>query len=98
MRPKYDPVDHSFFRERYDASRDNDISPFNAALYITRRFPDSILTIGRMNKLIVDSEGVLTSTEVTEDERRQVLIEELHLSEEIVAAIPPDLDEPNPYF
>lgn len=98
MRPEYDPVDHSFFRERYDASRDNNISPFNAALYITRRFPDSILTIGRMNKLIVDSEGVLTSTEVTEDERRQALIEELHLSEEIVAAIPPDLDEPNPYF
>ena len=98
MRPEHDPVGPSFFRERYDESRDNDISPFNAALYVTRRFPDSIVTIGCMNKLVVDSEGVLTSIEVTEEERRQALIEELHFSEEIVAAIPPDLDEPNPFF
>ncbi len=98
MHPEHDPVAPSFFRERYDESRDNDISPFNASLYVVRRFPDSIVTIGRMNKLVVDSEGVLASTEVTEDERRQALIEELHFSEEIVAAIPPDLDEPNLYF
>ncbi len=98
MRPEHDRVGPSFFRERYDASAENDISPFNAALYVTRRFPSSIVTLGRMNKLVVDSEGVLTSTEVTEDERRQTLIEELRFSEEIVAAIPPDLDEPNPFF
>ncbi len=51
-----------------------------------------------MNKLVVDAEGILTSAEVSDDERRRLLIEELHFSEEIVAAIPPDLDESNPFY
>jgi len=98
MRPDYDPVEHAFFLKCYDASRSNEISPFNAALYITRRFPDSIFTIGRMNKLVVDADGVLSKTELTGDERKQALIENLGIHEQIVDALPPDLDEPNPFF
>ena len=98
MRPDYDPIEHAFFLRRYDASKSNELSPFNAALYITRRFPDSIFSIGRMNKLVVDADGVLTKTELTDDERKQALVEDLRIHEQVVDALPPDLDEPNPFF
>ena len=98
MRPEHDPVDHAVFLELYNASKSNEISPFNAALYITRRFPDSIFSIGRMNKLVVDADGVLTQTELTDDERKRALADDLGIHERIVDALPPDLDEPNPLF
>ena len=98
MRPDYDAVNHAFFLKRYDASKSDELSPFNNALYVTRRFPDSILSIGRMNKIVVDADGVLTTTELTEAERNNALVEELGYHEEIVDAIPADLDEPNPFF
>jgi arylamine N-acetyltransferase len=88
--PEHDPVDHAFFLARYDnASR---VGFFNDTLLITRRFANSIVTIGRMNKIVVSAEG-LTKTELTAAQRDEVLIHELGLSPEVVSRIPPDVVE-----
>jgi hypothetical protein len=59
----------------------------NDALFITRHFPRSILTIGRKRKFRVAADGTLTKTEVGEAERRTALIQEFGLSEEIARAV-----------
>jgi arylamine N-acetyltransferase len=87
--PEHDPVDHAFFLERYD--RTIRISPFNDSLFICRRFPDLILTLGRKNKITVAADGTMTTTEITDDGRKRVLVEELEISEEIVGTLPPDV-------
>lgn len=86
--PEHDPVDHSFFLARYDhASR---VGFFNDTLLISRRFVDSTVTIGRMNKIVISAAG-LTKTALTTDHRDEVLIQELGLSPEVVSMIPPDV-------
>jgi len=87
--PEHDTVDHAFFLARADRTRA--VGFFNDALFITRHFPDSILTIGRKRKFRVAADGTLTKTEVGEAERRTVLIQEFGLSEEIAQAVPHDL-------
>jgi arylamine N-acetyltransferase len=87
--PEHDPVDHAFFLARADRTRA--VGFFNDALFITRHFSDSILTIGRMSKFRVAADGTLTKTEVGEAERRRTLIQEFGLSEEIAQALPHDL-------
>ncbi len=87
--PQYDPVDHAFFRSGYEQSFT--LSPFNDVLYTCGRFPESIVTVARMNKMVVDSDGTLTTIEVTDLERRRILVEELGFSEQIVEALPPDV-------
>jgi N-hydroxyarylamine O-acetyltransferase len=87
--PEHDPVDHAFFLDRADRTRA--VGFFNDALFITRHFSDSILTIGRMSKFRVAADGTLTKTEVGEAERMRTLIQEFGLSEEIAQALPHDL-------
>ena len=87
--PEHDSVDHAFFLERYDLSKK--LSVFNHALFICRRFPDSIVTVGRNNKLIVAADNTITKTEIDDAERRRVLVEELGISEEMAKALPPDV-------
>jgi N-hydroxyarylamine O-acetyltransferase len=98
VRSGHDPVDRRFFRERYDASKSNEVSPFNAALYITKRSADSIVTIGRLKRLVVGSDDVLVRSELTDDDRRRALVEEFGISEAVVDRLPPDRDEPNPFY
>jgi len=87
--PEHDPVDHSFFIDRYDnASR---VGFFNDTLLISRRFANSTVTIGRMNKIVISPGGSLAKTELTPAQRDQVLIQELGLSPEVVSMIPPDV-------
>jgi hypothetical protein len=83
------PVDDAFFLARTDRTRA--VGFFNDALFITRHFPESILTIGRKSKFRVAAGGTLTKTQVSEAERRTALIEKFDLSEEIVQALPHDL-------
>jgi arylamine N-acetyltransferase len=94
MRPDLEngPVDHHFFLTHYDlsASRERQRSPFNDVLFISRHFPDSILIIGRNNKIKILADNTVTMTEITDAERTRVLIEELGISEEAAHAIPPD--------
>ena len=87
--PEYDPIHDSFFLGRYDRTRS--VGFVNDSLFICRHFRDSILTVGRSNKVLVDAEGNLTKTALNESERRAVLVEEFGLSEEIVKSIPPDV-------
>jgi arylamine N-acetyltransferase len=89
LEPEYDPVDHAFFLAR--AERTKVVGFFNDAIFVTRHFSDSILTLGRRSKFHVAANGTLTKTEPTEAERRKTLIEEFGLSEEIVEAIPPNV-------
>jgi arylamine N-acetyltransferase len=87
--PEHDQVDHAFFLTHY--VRANRVGFFNDTLLISRRFPDSIVTIGRGRKLVVSADGVLTKTDLTIAQRDETLIQELGLSEEVVASIPPDV-------
>ena len=87
--PEFDPVDHAFFLARADRTRT--VGFFNDVIFISRHFPDSILTIGRKSKFHVAADGTLTRTEPTEPERKKSLVEEFGLSEEIVDAIPPNV-------
>jgi len=84
-------VDHAFFLARYDNA--NRVGFFNDTLLISRRFASSFVTIGRMNKIVVSSDGAFTKTELTAAQRDEVLIQELGLSPEVVSMIPPDIVE-----
>ncbi len=86
--PSYDPVDQAFFLDGYERSKHR--GPFNDCLYICRRFPDSILTVGRSNRFAVAADASVTVTKLADAERRTVLIDELGLSEEIVDKLPAD--------
>ncbi len=88
---QYDPVDNGFFLTQYDLSTSNSRSPFNESLYISRHLSDSILTLGRKNKITVASDNTVTTTELTDEERRSVLVEDFGVSEETVNALPPDV-------
>jgi len=86
---EHDPVDHAFFLARYDrASR---VGFFNDTLLFRRRFIDSIVTIGRGKKLVIRSDGTLVKTDLTLAQRNESLIQEMGLSEEVIARIPPDI-------
>ncbi len=82
-------LDHQFFVQRYQQTID--ASPFNESLYAVRRFRESIVTIGRNNKIVVNADGSFLRTHVGESERRTALIEELGIAEEIAMALPPDV-------
>jgi arylamine N-acetyltransferase len=85
-------VDHAFFLAHYalSALRERNRSPFNEALFICRRFPRSIVIVGRGNKIVVSSDNTVTRTEITISERNSILVDELGISEEVAKAIPPD--------
>jgi arylamine N-acetyltransferase len=89
--PEHDPVDHAFFLKRYDLTKSKSRGLFNYALFICRRFPDFVVTIGRKNKITVAADGTMTKTEINDAERRRVLVEEFGISEEIVEALPADV-------
>lgn len=85
---RFDPVDHAFFLDGCERSKRS--GPFNDALYICRRFPDSILTVGRRNRIAVAADGTVTVTKLGDAGRKRVLIDELGLSEEIAEMLPAD--------
>jgi arylamine N-acetyltransferase len=87
--PEHDPIDHAFFLARYD--RTKTVGFFNDAIFISRHFPESILTMGRKSKFHLAADGTLAKTEPTEAQRRTSLIQEFGLSEEIVEKIPPNV-------
>ncbi len=54
------------------------------------RFPDSIVIVGRGNRIKVSADNSVTKSEITIAQRNSVLIDELGISEEMTKAIPPD--------
>ena len=86
--PEHDPVDHNFFLKYYDETKK--ISVFNDTLFICRRNPDSIVTLGR-EKAVVTADNKISKTKISDTERQSVLVEEFGISEEVAAALPPDV-------
>lgn len=77
-----DPVDEAFYLERYEISRG--YSVFNTALYARRNFPGRLVSfVGRMRH--EKTAAGVVSRELSPEELRKALIEELGLSEAIVA-------------
>lgn len=92
--PENDPVDHARFLTLYDRSaKVEGYSPFNTALYISRHFRDSVLSIHRDRKILVAADGSVTSTELEDTQRTRVLVEEFGISEEVTRALPRDEPE-----
>jgi arylamine N-acetyltransferase len=87
--PEHDPVDHAFFLARYNNA--NRVGFFNDTLLISRRFANSIVTVGRGKKIVVTPDGASNITELSADQRKEVLVQELGLSPEVVSMIPPDI-------
>ncbi len=87
--PEHDPVDHAFFVAGYDLSTES--GPFNDAVCACRRTRDSIVTVGRKNRIAVNADGVVSVAPLTDAERVRVLIDEIGLSEKIVDALPRDM-------
>jgi hypothetical protein len=48
------------------------------------------VSLGRNNQIVIDKDGVVTKTPVTEAERIRSLVEDHGFSPEIVEKIPPD--------
>jgi N-hydroxyarylamine O-acetyltransferase len=79
-----DPVDEAFFLSRYEISRG--YSVFNNALYARRNFPDRLVSyVG--NTRHEKSESGVTSRELAPGELERALVDELGLSEAIVARL-----------
>ena len=81
-----DPVDHPFYLERYELTRSPDKSPFNAFLYASRNTGDAVLAyVGRTR--IWKRDDDIEQTELAADALERSLVEDLDLSEEIVAQL-----------
>ena len=85
---EHDNCSYAFFLERYEMTKQ--FSLFNDVLYARVNDDDGILTIGRGNLIRVDNEGEMTAQPLALDEIKEVLINRMGMSEEIVSQIPPD--------
>jgi N-hydroxyarylamine O-acetyltransferase len=81
-------------RERHEATRD--WGPFNYALSVRVNRRDRVLGLAWGKRIEIDPAGELTRVEFSDDERARWLVDEIGLSEEIVARIPEDLPTPAP--
>ena len=91
--PENADVDHARFVSLYDRSANVEgYSPFNTALYICRRFPDSILSIHGGKLITVDADGSVTSVAIDHGQMTAALVNDFGISEQAAAAVP--VDEP----
>ena len=82
------------FRERYEQTRG--WSPFNYELTARLIRGESVLGLALGQRVELDATGEVQQRALSSDERRDVLIDELGFSEEIVAQLPPDTATPPP--
>jgi arylamine N-acetyltransferase len=78
-----DRVDHAYFLQRYEITRESGQSPFNGALYAQKNFPDRVLSYLGTTRFWKSATGV-QKIEFSADELAQSLVADLGLSEEIV--------------
>jgi hypothetical protein len=76
-------VSHTFYRERYELTRDR--SPFNDRLYVRRNRPGEMLVLFGNSRFRRTEAGV-EKTDLTEAELLRCLREEVGLSENLVEA------------
>ncbi len=86
--PEYDRVDHAFFLDGYERSKHS--GPFNRALRVCRRYPDSIVTIQRDELTTFAVDGGVIKRTLDAVERPKWLIDQLGFSEEMVLSLPDD--------
>ena len=79
-------LSNDFFSYRYEKTKE--FSLFNTTLYVRRNCNDGIVTYGRGNILRVDTEGELTAEPIENKDMADFLINNMGLSEEIVARVP----------
>jgi N-hydroxyarylamine O-acetyltransferase len=82
------------YPERYEQTRG--WSPFNFELYARLNTDDRVVGIGFGKAVVLQSDGSVQSRPISDAERRQLLIEEIGLSEEIVSQLPADRPTPPP--
>ena len=87
-------VDGDHYSARYEASRE--MSRFNTALYATRNATDHVLSMGMDHLIRLDVDGRHNEGPLSEDRRRELLIDEFGYSETIIDVLPPDEPPPNP--
>jgi N-hydroxyarylamine O-acetyltransferase len=82
------------YQERYEKTRA--WSPFNYEVCARLNKNDHVVGIGFGKSVVLQADGIAQSQPVTDAERRQLLIEEIGLSEEIVSQLPADSPTPPP--
>ena len=82
------------FRERHDQTRE--WSPFNYELHARLIRGEALVGVAMGQRVAFDASGGVDQRRLSEDARKCVLIDELGISEEIVARLPPDTPTPPP--
>ena len=90
----YFPSNAEDFRERHEQTRP--WSPFNYGLYFRTLRGDQVIGIANGQRLVLGAAGTVGSDQLTPDQRIEVLVNELGLSEEIARQLPPDKPTPPP--
>ncbi len=85
-----EPIGCDFLQNRY-AQMSKGEGIFNDGLYARRRLENSILLINRTKKTSIDSENQVIQEDISTPQRRkQILVTEFGISEELSAALPAD--------
>lgn len=89
---RHDPVDHRYFQRQYalSVSSPRRDTSFNHALFICRRYPESLSIVHGMQRITVAADNTVTRTEIDDGERVRILIEAFGISEAAAHALPPD--------
>ncbi len=78
--------DYPYFAHRYEKTKE--FSLFNTSLYVRRNVDDEIKTFGRGSLITVNTNGDMTAAPVETHDLTKLLVEDMGLSEEIVARTP----------
>lgn len=87
---QFDPCTGEDYAEYYEKTKI--FSLFNDVLYVRRNREDGIVTVGRGNRIVVTPDGEMSAVPIEPGDLTRILVEEMHLSEEIAAKIPADKD------
>ena len=87
-------VSRETFRERHEQTRS--WSSFNYELHIRLICGDGMVGAARGQRVAYDRTGACVRTPIEEDERKQLLIDDLGIHEEIVQRLPADTPTPPP--
>jgi N-hydroxyarylamine O-acetyltransferase len=82
------------FRERYEHTRG--WSPFNFELNVRLLRGESVIGLALGQRVELDAGGGLRQRQLSSEERKRVLIDELGFGEDIVDQLPPDTATPPP--
>ncbi|MGH2713162.1 MAG: arylamine N-acetyltransferase [Thermoleophilaceae bacterium] len=85
-----DDVGHERYLERYEASR---ADGFSYAFVVRKNLGGGVVTVTRAVRYFKDARGAISASDVS-GRLAEVLVDEIGFSDEIVAALPPDVPDP----